>query len=62
MYMDIDLIEDQFNETKITPAKFYSLLSNETHSFHDGNGRRSNIMFANDDKISFLMRQKVKNS
>ena len=38
MYMDKDLTEDklcqvidQFNERKVTPVKFYSILLNETH-------------------------------
>ena len=40
MYMDEDLIEDklyqiidQFNERKITPAKFYSILLNKINPF-----------------------------
>ena len=58
IYMDKDLIEDklyqiidQFNERKITPLKFYSILLNEIHPFYDGNGRTCEILFANDDKI-----------
>ena len=58
IYMDKDLIEDklyqiidQFNERKITPLKFYSILLNEMHPFYDGNGRTCEILFANDDKI-----------
>ena len=45
-YVDKDLIEnklyqiiDQFNERKITTAKFYLILINEIHPFYDGNGR-----------------------
>ena len=67
MYMGKDLIEDQlyqiidqFNERKITPTKFYSILLNEIHPFYDGNGRTYKILFANNDKINFLLRQKIK--
>ena len=60
MYIDKDLIEnklyqfnerkiiDQFNERKITPAKFYSILLNDIHPFYDGNGRTWKILFGND--------------
>ena len=55
MYINKDLIEnklyqtiDQFNERKITPAKFYSILLNEIHPFYDGNGRTWKILFGND--------------
>ena len=59
MYMDKDLLEDKpyqirdrFNEKKITPTKFYSILLNEIRTFYDGNGRRCQILFANGDKIN----------
>ena len=45
-YMDKDLIKDklyqiinEFNESKITPVKFYLILLNEIHPFYDGNDR-----------------------
>ena len=64
MYMDKDLIEgrlyqitDQFNVRKITPV----ILLNKIHKFYNGNGRTCNILFANDDKTNFLMKQKSKN-
>ena len=57
MYMDKDLIEHKlyqiihhFNERKITPAKFYSILLNKMHPF-DGNGRTCKILLASDNKI-----------
>ena len=56
MYMHKDIIEDklyqrmdQCIEGEITPIKFYSKLLKEIHSFCDGNGRTSNILFANDE-------------
>ena len=46
MYIDKDLIEDklyeiidQFNESKIKPRKFYSMLLNIIHPLYDGNSR-----------------------
>ena len=60
--MDKDLIEDelywiidQFNENKITPTKFYSILLNEIHPFSYGNGRTCKILFANEDKTIFVL-------
>ena len=60
--MDKDLIEDelywiidQFNENKITPTKFYSILLNEIHPFSYGNGRMCKILFANEDKTIFVL-------
>ena len=44
-------IIDQFNERKITCAKFYSILLNKIHSFYNGNGRTCKILFANDGII-----------
>ena len=38
------------NERKITPIKFYSILLQEIHSFSDGNGITSNILFGNDER------------
>ena len=62
MDMNKDLLEDklykiidEFNEIKTTNAKFHSILVNEIQSFYDGNGRTSNIMFANDDEIIKLI-------
>ena len=56
IYMDKNLKEDklyqiiyQVNERKIRPIKFYSILPNKIHLFHDGDGRTSKILFANDD-------------
>ena len=45
-------IIDQFNERKITCAKFYSILLNKIHSFYNGNGRTCKILFANDGIIT----------
>ena len=39
-------IKDHFSERKITPIKFYSILSNEMHPFYGGNGRTCKILFA----------------
>ena len=68
MHVEKDLIKDklyqiidQFNERKITPAKLYSILLNEIHSFYDGNGGACKILFTNDSKINLLIRQKLKN-
>ena len=36
------------------------MLLNEIHPFYDGNGRTCKILFANDDKINLLMKQKLK--
>ena len=61
MYMDKDLIEgkfyqiiDQLNERKITSV----ILLNKIHKRYNGNGRTGKILFANDDKTNFLMKQK----
>ena len=58
MHTDQQLIEDklyeiidQFNERKITSARFYSILLNKIRPFYDENGRACKIMFANDDII-----------
>ena len=52
IYMDKELIEDklykiidQFNERKITSAKFYSILLNKIHAFYYGNSRTFKILF-----------------
>ena len=49
--MDKDLIEDklyqiigQFNERKITPARFNSILPNKIHPFYDGNCKPCKIL------------------
>ena len=42
-------IMDQFNERKVTSAKFYSILLNKMHPFYDGNGRTCKIVCDNDD-------------
>ena len=62
IYMGKELIEDvlyeiidQFNERKITPTKFYSILLNKIHPFYDENGRTCKTLFANDD----IMRQNI---
>ena len=68
MYMDRDLIKDilyqvidQFNESKITPLKFYSTLLNEINPFYDGNSRTCKILFGQEFKtINLLIRQKPK--
>ena len=44
-------IIDQFNERKITPTKFYSILLNKIHPFYDGNGRTCKIQVADDVMI-----------
>ena len=49
-------ITDQFNEKKITPAKFYLLFLHEIHSFYDGNGKLCKELFANDYEINLLIR------
>ena len=49
-------ITDQFNEKKITPAKFYLLFLHEIHSFYDGNGKLCKVLFANDCEINLSMR------
>ena len=66
IYMGKDLIEDrlyridQFNEKKITLAKFYSILLNKINPFCDGDGKTINIIFASDDKtIKLIDRQKI---
>ena len=58
MCMDKELMDDklyqiidQFNERKITSAKFYSIPLNKIHSLYDGNGRTCKILFANNDII-----------
>ena len=52
MYMEKDLIEhklfqiiDQFNEKKITPIKFYSILLNKMYPFHDRKDGTFEILF-----------------
>ena len=67
MCMDKDLIEDKcyqiidhLNERKFTPVKLYLIVLNEIHPFYYGNGRTCKILFANDDKINLLMRQKLR--
>ena len=52
IYMDKELIEDklykiidQFNERKITSAKFYSILLNKKNTFYYGNSRTFKILF-----------------
>ena len=59
MYTDKDLVEDklyhiidQFNENKITPVRFYSILLNEMYQFYNGHGRTCMILLANDDNIN----------
>ena len=51
-YMDKDLIEDKlykimdkFNERKIMPVKFYSILLNKMHPLEDRNDRTCKILF-----------------
>ena len=58
MCMDKELMDDklyqiidQFNERKITSAKFYSIPLNKIHPLYDGNGRTCKILFANNDII-----------
>ena len=58
IYMGKDLIEDRlyriidpFNERKITPLQFNSILLNEIHPFYDRNGRTYQILICNDDKM-----------
>ena len=62
MYIYKDLTEnklyhiiDQFNERKIMPVKFSSILRNKIHLFYNGNGRTSKVLFANNDKIMKLI-------
>ena len=50
--MDKDLIEDKlykimdkFNERKIMPVKFYSILLNKMHPLEDRNDRTCKILF-----------------
>ena len=43
---------DQSNEKKIMPANLCSILSNEIHSFYDGNGRMCDILIAYAYKIN----------
>ena len=57
-YMDKELIEDklyqlkdQFNERKITTAKFYAILLNKIYPFYDANGRTCKTLFVNDVTI-----------
>ena len=68
MYIDKNLMEDklhqiidQFNKRKIAPTNLYSILLNKIHPSYDINGRTCKILFANNDKINLLMRQKLKN-
>ena len=60
MYIVKNLIEDklfqitdQFDESKITHIKFYSIFLNKIFPFYDKNGRTCKILFANDDKIIY---------
>ena len=67
--MDRDLIKDilyqiidQFNESKITPLKFYSTLLNEINPFYDGNSRTCKILFGQEFKTNKLINEtKAKN-
>ena len=43
-------ISYQFNERKIAPIKFYSILPNKIHPFYYGNGRTSNTLLANNNE------------
>ena len=61
MHIDKDLIEDklyqiiyQFSKRIIALIKFYSILLNEVHSFLDGKGRKSKILFANDEIMNLV--------
>ena len=56
-----DLIEDklyqvidQFNERKIPPLTFYSMLLNEINPFYDGNGWTSKILLLMMIKSRFM--------
>ena len=67
MYMDKDLIEDklyqitdQFNERKNYIRKVLLNTFKQKDPFYDGNGRTCKILFANDDIINLLIRQKLK--
>ena len=46
---------DQFNERKITPKIFYSIIPNKKHPFDDGNEKKSKVLFVNDDEIMELI-------
>ena len=65
VYIKKDLIEDkfyhiadQFNEKKIAPAKFYSILLSVIHPFHDGNGRTCKKLFVNNNEMIKLTKNK----
>ena len=45
----------QFNERKITPKVFYSIIPSKIHPFYDGNGKTSKVLFANDAEIMKLI-------
>ena len=55
VFDEMFISNDQFNEKKITPIKFYSMLLNKKHPFCDGNGTTCKILFANNDKIIKLI-------
>ena len=55
MHINKELIEnklyqiiDQFDESKITSTRFYSIFLNKIHLFYDGNSTTRKILFAND--------------
>ena len=58
-------MKDQFNESKVTPAKISSIILNEIHPFYDGKGRTYKAMFIHDNKIkkakNLLINQKFNN-
>ena len=45
----------QFNERKITPKVFYSIIPSKIHPFYDGNEKTSQVLFANDAEIMKLI-------
>ena len=45
----------QFNERKITPKVFYSIIPSKIHAFYDGNEKTSQVLFANDAEIMKLI-------
>ena len=51
----LDLIIDQFNESKVTHVKIYPVPLNKIHPFYERNGRTSKIFFADNDKIIKLI-------
>ena len=58
-------MKDQFNESKVTPAKVSTILLNEIHPFFGGKGRTCKAMFTHDNKIkktkNLLINQKFYN-